>query len=293
MNLNRSLPPFGAFLSLSLISLFCVVSAPAFALFNDHAIFIESCSGKKTDYDINLARACKEHPGKTLVRCKEECTERKGLKCVSHKWVEVEVIANASMCTSDGASHKTKDCSSSERKAAEKAYDGAHAKIPKLLTDVTAVRKVLENKKSEEAKHWEKVEKCLTKLQDRYGQNFKFFCPRDGEGVRGWYCGLTKNPKYAKMAYVLPGGPNQIVLCDDYFGTSFTDDNRAGSFLHETTHEFCGTSDAEYYQQQSDIRNTQKWWDIADVYDIWYRFGACVPEKSTCTPVATWLSKNK
>jgi len=257
----------------------------------DHQIFIGSCQGAKTDFDLNLERACKEYPGKILVRCKEECLERKMLKCVKSRWVQTEVLADASICSKGGDSNKVKDCSTTELETLQTARNSAIQQTRTLAEKVKNVRDTTQKKKAASASDWSAAAQCLDKVMASYQTPYKFMCPENDQGVRGKNC--ENHP--GVLAYDHAGGANTITLCKAYF--SFNAEIRAGVILHETTHEVCRTKDSGphggYYSSSREIRSKEPWSTTASTYDHWLTDGFCIPSQNACVPYDQWLSMNR
>jgi hypothetical protein len=257
------------------------------ALAADHEIFIDHCGGKKTGYDLNLSRACKEYPGKVLVRCKHECVDRKLLICQKRVWKQVDVIADAALCSKGGEQNKVRDCNSKELELLSAARTTAVSKTSDLLPKVRKVAEILSKKKASQAGEWREAVSCLEKVKEAYQNPFRYYCPNDGEGSEGEYCASKKS----RMGFNNPGGLNRFVACKRYFD-GYSDSGRFGTFLHETTHEVCKTEDHKYYGDSSAIRSSDQWEKTADTYDGWIRYGFCIPKKDECQPYEAWLKEN-
>ncbi len=260
------------------------------ALAGDRQIFIESCSGQKTEFDTNLRKACEKHPGKILVQCKHECTERKGFKCKERRWVPVK-SEKAAVCQSDGDRNKTKGCSALELTQLNDALQSAKARTADLLTKVKVVAAKMGETKDPAVKKWEKTETCLKKIIEDLNKPYKYVCPDDDEGLRGKKC----EKKDTLMAFVYRGGARKIFFCEHYFG--FSAPRKASAMTHEVSHEACGTRDngphEGYYEDSREIRASHPWETTASTYDNFLDHGLCIPGKSSCQPYDAWLAAQR
>lgn len=249
-------------------------------------VFITKCGGKniatsKNGKPItrNINKACKtgKYNDKTLVRCKNKCTKRKGLKCKKKTWIEKE----KKICGKNKSTAKVMNCNENETRAILTAYKNA-------ATNVKMVKKAAEKFIRNPDKYFsdrgisvkEKQKKTILgrakKSKDNLGKilqmlnkkKSKFYCPGESKSCQGAY------------AYTFQTRNKKLWFCPGFF-TSADDTgdvklDQIGTLVHEYSHnKGSGTDDLEYSREK--IKNVD-WSNNGETYEAW------VEAKDFCVP---------
>lgn len=234
----------------------------------DVAIFENTCLGKRTEYKRNLKNACLLNKGKTLVRCKNVCTRRVGLKCVQRVWKEQK-----SAYCNDGANPYTNNkvkfinCNPKQRTVMIKAIEDAKKSVPNVMNQIQSAS-TIQSYPDKTRKKLRAAYTMMSKIKNKLTNwNMRINCQ---EEMRRCSSGPNAHTFWTEL--------NSIKVCRSYF-TKSEDEWRAAVLVHEISHLFY-SADAEDFSESSPPKDGTiiPWHQNAETYDYWIQHGFCVPE---------------
>lgn len=233
----------------------------------DIAIFENSCLGKRTEYKRNLKNACLLNKRKTLVRCKNVCTRRVGLKCVQRVWKEQK----SAYCNDGPDPYKNNKvkfvhCTPQQRSVMIKVIEDAKVSVPKVMTEIKTAS--LDNK-------------LTTKVRDKLRSAYTMMSKIKNK-LTSWNMTINCQEEMGRCssganAHTFWTEFNSIKVCRSYF--TRTDDKwREAVLVHEISHLYY-TADAEDFSSSSPPRDGAiiPWHQNAETYDYWMQYGFCIP----------------
>lgn len=233
----------------------------------DIAIFENSCLGKRTEYKRSLKNACLLNKGKVLVRCKNVCTKRAGLRCIQRVWKEQK-----SAYCNDGddpyTNNKVKfiNCNPHQRTIMIKAIEGAKVSVPKIMREIKQATSN-QNFSDRTRKKLRKSHVMMSKIKNKlFNWNMRINCQEEMKRC-------SKGPN----AHTFWTELNSIKVCSSYLNSS-NDKWKEAVLVHEISHLFY-SADAEDFTEDSPPRDGKiiQWHQNAETYDYWVQYGFCVP----------------
>jgi len=232
----------------------------------DYEIRVDNCAGEGTDFESNLKRACRSHPGETLAKCRRNCVSRNKVGvCQECGWKQVSTAA----CTDTGDRMKMRHCDENQT-----AFASSAVKTAKVLTKILETHLFMARTLKLSAGEADKLAMAAHKagkVREWLNKDRKFLCKDDR--------GLCKGGTIA-AAYPLTGGAVAVRLCDPFFNKDVK--SAAAVLIHEATHSCCATTDKYYYTPDHPPLRRHNWQNIADTYWYWIQYGFCLPAENTC-----------
>ena len=244
-------------------------------------VFIDKCGGKKAKkangkaIKRNLRKACKidAYQGKSLVKCKNKCTKRKGLKCVRRTWQELSRV----VCNDDNKVVKLKTCNETQASEIAQARTLARKRLKKIIKSMNTYIKnpskfystygdPSSRSSSDKARDlvWVKKSLGIAKSVRKKIKSMKSKYVCEGNGGT---CG-----EGGANAHTMSYKRHKVSFCNGYLAMSV--ERKAAVLAHEISHNF-KTDDLEY--ERSKIKDVE-WWNNAETYEMW------VEEKRLCIP---------
>ena len=223
---------------------------------------------------FDLGKACKQsaYRGKTLVRCTNRCTKRKGLKCVRRTWKEDKRV----VCNDAGKKVTLKDCNAEQAKEISEARTLARSGLRRIILgmktylknprryyttngDPTSRSQNLKQKdKKWIAKALKVAEKSLNKIK---AMPSTYKCDGNAGGCDG-------NANAHTLGFFF----SSVKFCHGYLKMDV--ERKAAVLVHEISHNF-GADDITY--KRSKIKDVE-WWKNAETYEWWLEKQAfCIP----------------
>ena len=231
--------------------------------------FIDKCGGKKVKA-LTLNGACKKNLGKTIVKCKNKCTKRKGLKCKERTW-KLKKSKTCGLNTGSKRNRfKTRKCNEREIATLVADYADAKRRATRVKRGVDAERKKKHSKSTK--RRLDRVARKMNKILKMLNKKVTITC-KDEKG-------MCKKANAHTVMWLGRG----MRACSGYFECG-NQDYRAAVIVHELAHK-AGANDKRYFSGCSTGPSASPptnidWSKIADSYEYWARFGFCIPGK-TC-----------
>lgn len=243
------------------------------------AVFLDACSGEKTEFKRNLNKACKKYPNRMVVRCKNKCAQRGGIqdgfKCKKRVWKEIK----SKYCQEVGGpvvydlrKLTFKSCNPEEKAKIGAAIIEGQKKVHEFSKELD--KAIISGQTTFDYEFMEKLKKAkaiTAKINVRLlNKRLVFVCN-----------GASKYCSTVPIAHTIGIGNNfgNIKFCGKFF--TYDEKERMGTLIHEISHNH-GTFDDIDFGAGNPPKDGKKygWEKNAETYEYWAEHGFCIPTKS-------------